>query len=637
MCNIQQIKFWCSFFIAFFFTNIAHAIKCNESGVPKSIEKLTNCEGEKNGEIIQVSSYFEQKTPFDKNPINLIWKSNETKNDGCLNFKNIKGNGSWVRETNNRNNLVFELPLEFCGLKFMSKKNYSDATNAFVNAFALLKSLNKKSILKIPQGSLYVKPDYDSNIFLFVPTNVSIEGAHETSTRRNTSNIYWDNADIPVFNFIGSNYSGMKYLNFIFEGYLKLSSKIKSMPDYFKKINFDTNHFDNPKQLQTVIFTINSSYLSFDKLSFSSSFQSNDLKKKNERNIPFAITSLGSDPVPYLEGGGLRKLSVGNRFTNIYLRDYVMGFLLSGQENCEIYNITSSGRGDWTKDFPGPPGHVIYVTPPRFYYGNPKNMRYFNSKMIKISNIKETSDNIYIDRTMPSFALGTLALKGVDGGIIKNVISNHPVGILQSGSLLKNITIENITWSFFGNSCDFRDKCDSATNVINIITFEDQNNENLVLNNIKLESPNQPSWVGINGHLNKANKVFYSNKNFIIKNLYIKAADRNLKESNPTNSWREYYRPVVSSQLENSNVNFQYTPTEPDKKYSEKFSKYIRKPLRALSKSPNSNFYITLKNAPNQYREDSNLFSMFEESNEGAPFIGTNESKNSKIQFYLNE
>lgn len=617
-------------FTQFSFAQNQQGIKCSTgSSIPKSVESLLNCSGDKDGYSLNISSYFNKKTSFDISS-DFIWSSTEKRDDGCIFFKNKLATGTWIRKVETLKDNSYTLPLETCGLESPSNKiKYTIATNAFINAFNHLKTMNRTSTIIVPKGDLYVNPDFESRIFLLVPKGVMIKGAFDSSLNKITSNIHWDETDIPVFNFVGSDYSGMKYLNFIFEGFLPNIPPKYSQSQIFQALNINTGQFDNPKILQTVIFTINSNYLLFDNLSFSSSFKSSDLSLKNKRNFSFAITAQGTNLIPLSEGIGFTGLAKQNKFTNISLKDFVMGFLVSGQENCEISNIKASDRGDWLTENPGPPGHVIYVTPPRYQLRNQEMVLYM-SKNVNILKVKESGEGVFLNREKPG--LGTLAFKGVDGGSVKNIISNHPMGILQSGISLRNINFENLQWSFDGNVCKNIKVC-SYPAVINILQDPNTPNKNLSFNNISLTSPNQPVKVSIGGLNDKDDPQGKLNNDGIkIENFYIKASQFKAKDD------LDFY-PVFDLQMKNSQMGLGgkvvYIPTIPKQEYLKYFKhpQQTNIPIKIRDNSFNSNFNLLIKPYPGSSDfKDPELSSSFSESDDEAPLTGINGSSGSHIK-----
>lgn len=606
------------------FAQTQQELKCSTgSTTPTSVETLLNCAGAKEGYSLKITSYFNKKTPFDI-PSDFIWSSTEKRNDGCIYFKSQTGPGAWIRKIEIASNNIYTLPLELCGLENPSSKTkYTDATNAFINAFKHLKTINRKSILSVPKGHFYVNPDFDSKKFLLVPSGVSVEGYTEASNGKLLTNLRWDNIEIPVFNFYKSNNSGMKNLNFVFDGYSPTARpKYDNMSIYFNQIGINTGHFDNPQALQTVIFTIDSNYLLFNNLNFFSSFISSNPALKNKRNFSFGIVSVGSNPVPSSEGQGFRALSKGNRFTNISIKDFIMGLLLSGQENAEISNVISSRRGDWNPGIVGsPPGHLIYVT-----CGN------IHSKNFNISNIKELGEEAYIGHE--ALALGTLAYKCVDGGTVKNITSSHPTGILQSGLALKNVKLENLQWSFSGNICPSIKTC-STHPVIKIITSASKGKEsyNLTLNKISLTAPNQTAKLQIGGLYEKVDPKGTRNMNKItIENFYIKTAQFKLKDD------LDYY-PIFDLQMKNSQMGLDgkvvYIPTIPEEKYLKYFDQPLKTiiPIKVRENSYNSNFKLLIKPYPGSADfRDPELSSSFGESTDEAPLSGINGSSGSHIK-----
>jgi hypothetical protein len=115
-----------------------------------------------------------------------------------------------------------------------------------------------------------------------------------------------------------------------------------------------------------------------------------------------------------------------------------MGFLVSGQRNAIIQNITADRRGS---SLVIAPGHVLYVATQVQSDASGKVTQLLNTNMT-INNIIEGPDTYSNIQSG-----GTLALKGIIGAQISNINSQHPEGLIQSIYEDQNITFSNMTWA----------------------------------------------------------------------------------------------------------------------------------------------------------------------------------------------
>jgi hypothetical protein len=211
----------------------------------------------------------------------------------------------------------------------------------------------------------------------------------------------------------------------------------------------------------------------------------------NQHVFGFALNVKGTGVVVAGGGGGLNATAHGNRFSDIRLLDYVMGLLISGQENLVVENITADRRGSSANIAPG---HVLYFTGSNLF-GPDGKATVIMSRNVRVTNISEgphTYSNIN--------AVGTLAIKYIDGGTFEHITSQHPVGLIQTLLAVKNVTFTDLSWSTEATICDEpADYC--GLPVINFAVSKpgDPSTENLRFTNIVLKSTNQPLTTNLTG------------------------------------------------------------------------------------------------------------------------------------------
>jgi hypothetical protein len=137
-------------------------------------------------------------------------------------------------------------------------------------------------------------------------------------------------------------------------------------------------------------------------------------------------------------GGGLTQLAESNRITNIQVYDFMNAFLVAGQNNLLMQNITGDRRGSAPNTAPG---HLIYTSGTNYFNTTTNTTNLLLSTNTTIQNITEgphTYSNVV--------AGGTLAIKCLNGAQISNVNSQHPEGLIQTIYIDQNVTFSNLTW-----------------------------------------------------------------------------------------------------------------------------------------------------------------------------------------------
>jgi hypothetical protein len=169
-------------------------------------------------------------------------------------------------------------------------------------------------------------------------------------------------------------------------------------------------------------------------------------------------------------GGGLYDCVSNNVLRSLRFQNFVMGIVASGQCRAVLENIEGNYRGSWYRSFEptretgsemkyiGPPGHLIYLTFQDAFdvvrsQDAPNGRQVFHSTTrnadVVLRNVTEgpeTLSNIN--------SLGTLALKNMQGGLVLDVVSHHPAGLIQSMIDAHELRLENLTWSSDRDICD---------------------------------------------------------------------------------------------------------------------------------------------------------------------------------------
>ena len=369
---------------------------------------------------------------------------------------------------------------------------------SFQQAFAKLASLGGGALL-VPAGDYYLDfPDIASDVdphepgskallqmknlkkekLILVPEGVIVKGAALDSAGNPTTRIHWNATGFPLLTFVSSDNSGAENLAFVFDG-VQPQFFPWAQEDLFEAVGYKSRWLGGPYEISAVIYTIGSSNLHFTNLTF----QSGKTPADNEHTFAFGIVLKGKSPVPQPEsgvfnalpigtkvpGGGLSECVSANTLQSLRFQDFVMGILASGQCKAVFENIEGNNRGSWYRSMDplhesgpqiahiGPPGHLIYITTQDAYdvlrsQDAPAGLMVFHSttrnKNLTIRNVKEGPDTLSIVNS-----LGTLALKNMDGGLVTDVVSRHPIGLIQTMIDAHDVQLENLSWSSDVDTC----------------------------------------------------------------------------------------------------------------------------------------------------------------------------------------
>lgn len=376
-----------------------------------------------------------------------------------------------------------------------------NSRKAFQEAFKKL-SDSGGGVLSLPPGDYYLRfPDIADNLdprnaaskaeikeknlgrekLLLVPAGVTIAGTVDKAGISATR-IHWTSTSFPLFSFVNSDRSGATGITFQFDGTQPQFFPF-SQEDFLAAVDYKARWLGGPFEISAVIYTIGSSNLHFENLTFRSGRTPAD----NEHTFAFGIMAKGKTPVPVpdsrtimalsngarVPGGGLAECTSGNTFRSLTFDAFVMGIVTSGQCNPVFENISGDNRGSWFRSFDpshesgtsikniGPPGHLIYLTNQNAYdvtgvLGSSSGQQVFNSATrnsnILVQDINEGA------KTLSNFnSLGTLALKNIDGGSVSNVTSGHPAGLIQTMVDVHGLRLENLNWSANRDICADRE------------------------------------------------------------------------------------------------------------------------------------------------------------------------------------
>jgi hypothetical protein len=369
--------------------------------------------------------------------------------------------------------------------------------------------------LSIPNGDYYLDfPDIASDVdprnpnnrvillnknltiekLILVPRGVVVQGALDKAGNP-AARIHWSATSFPLIAFVNSDNSGVENLTFVFDG-VQPQFFPWAQENFLEAVGYKCRWLGGPYELSTVIYTIGSSNLRFTNLVF----QSRRMPADNEHTFAFGIVSKGKSPVPQpdsnslktltlgtrIQGGGLSACASNNTFRSLRFREFVMGILATAQCGATFEDIQGNDRGSWFRSFDpshetgpqlkyiGPPGHLIYLSFQNVYdlehsADAPAGVMVFHSTVrntnVTLRNIREgpkTLSNVN--------SLGTLALKDMEGGLVQDVDSQHPAGLIQSMVDAHNVRLENLSWSSDHDICDL---ANSAANCgIPVITLE---------------------------------------------------------------------------------------------------------------------------------------------------------------------
>jgi hypothetical protein len=330
---------------------------------------------------------------------------------------------------------------------------------------------------------------FGSESLISVPPRVTVQG-HVDGAGAPDTIIEWRISSMPVFIFAGASGSGMRDLHLRFTGNtpnsfpygdIALLRALGYRPTFPQQAQMSGGNYE----MFSFAMLFDSERCVFENLVFDSA------NHDNQHVFGFALNVKGKGVVVAGGGGGLNATADGNRFSGIRVLDDVMGLLISGQENLVVENVTADRRGSSANIAPG---HVLYFTGSNLF-GPDGKATVIMSRNVRVTSISEgphTYSNIH--------AMGTLAIKYIDGGTFEHIASQHPVGLIQTLFAVRNLTFTDLSWSTDATICNEPgDSC--GTPVINSVVSKpgEPPIENLRFTNIALKSTNEPLTTNLTG------------------------------------------------------------------------------------------------------------------------------------------
>lgn len=322
-----------------------------------------------------------------------------------------------------------------------------------------------------------------------VPPRVVLRGHLDSGGVPDTV-VEWKITSIPVLVFAGAADAGMKDLHLRFTGVtparfpygdVALLSALGFRPTFPYPDQMSGGNYE----MFSFALLFDSEHCVFENLIFDSA------TRDNQHVFGFALNVKGKGVRVAGGAGGLTGLAEGNRFSRIRLYDDVMGFLISGQENLVVEDVTADRRGSTASIAPG---HVIYFTGSNLFSpdGKPTVAMSRNIRVTNLSEGPHTYSNIH--------SLGTLAIKYVDGGVFEHIASQHPAGLIQSLAATQNLTFTDLKWSSDAAICEEgADSCGAP--VINSVVSKPGEPPimNLRFTNIQLSSSRESLTTNLTG------------------------------------------------------------------------------------------------------------------------------------------
>lgn len=438
-----------------------------------------------------------------------------------------------------------------------------DCHNAFQLAFATLAQAGGGT-LQLPAGTFTINfAGVPQNILdgaplarkslLVVPANTVIQG-HLAANGTSDSIIKWQNTSIPVFVFDQASHSGLRNLHLSFTG---------TMPKAFpygdimllKALGYNPT-FPHQNQMSggngelfAFAYVFNSDYCIFDHLLFDSATHDND------HTFAVAINIKGKGVVT-TNGGGLTQLAQSNQITNLQVYDFNMGFLVGGQNNFLMQNITADRRGSAPDSAPG---HLLYTIATNLWDANGQLLNLLLSTNAIIQNISE-GPNTYSNAS----AGGTLAIKCLNGAQINNVTSQHPEGLIQTIYMAQNVTFSNMSWTSHYPLCaNVPANCSTPAIYTASSPADLPPTKNLTFQNISLVSTASPTNVVLMGDNLQVNGLLINTPADFLPGQQAMNSILNVSRTNRATITGYTYTPVLTTYNAKQKYNSPFTGWNP--------------------------------------------------------------------------
>jgi hypothetical protein len=419
--------------------------------------------------------------------------------------------------------------------------------HAFQAAFAALATAGGGT-LQLPAANIFIDfPDVSNNQtwgvplvqskLLVVPPNTAIVGA-TTPDGAPATTIQWAITSIPLFIFNKADHSSMANIHAVFVG---------SQPTYYpygdvyllKALGYNPTfpHWNQMSggnmELFAFIYEFDSDGCTYDNFLAESATKDNS----HAMNLLFNLKGKG---VIASSGGGLTDLSSDNSISNVTIRDSLGAMLISGQAGLTIRNVTSN----WRASLAGTaPGHLIYTTLQNVFDSTATVVQVVNSTNLLLEDIVEGPDTY-----SNIVAGGTLAIKGVNGGIINNITSSHPEGLIQTIYAAQNLLFTNMTWVSSYDLCgNVPSNCITPTIYSTSSSAPYLPIKNVTFQNVVLRSTITPTNVVLMGDNVQVHGMSIQVPPTFLPNQTATNAVLNIKGSNGGSVTNYSYTPLLSS------------------------------------------------------------------------------------------
>jgi hypothetical protein len=430
---------------------------------------------------------------------------------------------------------------------------------AFQAAFAALSSAGGGS-LQLPAANLFIDfPDVSNNQtwgvplvrskLLIVPPNTAIIGA-TTPDGAPATTIQWAITSIPIFIFTKANHSSMANIHAVFVG---------SQPTYYpygdvyllKALDYNPS-FPHWNQMSGGNMELFSFIYEFDSDACTYTNVVAESATKDNLHVMNLLFNLKGKGVISSNGGGLTDLSSGNVISHVMVHDSLGAILVSGQAGLTITDISSDWRGSLSGTAPG---HLIYTTIQNVFDAASNIVQGINSTNLLIEDVDE-GPNTYSNIV----AGGTLAVKGVTAGVINNVTSSHPEGLIQTIYATQNVLFSNMTWSSNYDLCG-----NVPSNCITPVIYSTASSapylpiKNLTFQNITIRSSVTPTNVVLMGDNVQVQGLSMQVPPTFLPNQTATNSVLNIKGSNGGLVTNYFYTPVLASYDPSGKYNTPFT------------------------------------------------------------------------------
>ncbi len=426
---------------------------------------------------------------------------------------------------------------------------------AFQNAFNMFAAAGGGT-LTLPAGTYFVDfPELAQNVtsapwftagsLIAVPPNTTIQG-HLNATGVPDSVIQWQSTSAPIFTFAKASNSSMKNLRVTFVGTTATNFPYGDVV-LLRALGYNATYphqntmSGGNYEMFTFAMVFDSDNTLFNNITFDSATRDNNHVTGSVINVKGKGVVLGG-------GGGLTALANGNQISNILISNYLNGFTVSGQNAFTMSNISGDWRGS---NAGGGPGHLIYTTDTYDIDPNGNLIAIIPSTNVTLQNISEGPNTF--DNTN---AGGTLAIKCINGGVVNNITSQHPVGLIQTLYEDVNVTFSNMTWSSNYDLCaNYPNNCAGPIIYSTGSSSQAFPIQNLTFNNVNLTSTVTPISVLLMGDGLTVNGMNIKTPPIFLPNQVAKTAVLGLKATAQANVTNFTYTPLITSFDPNGNYN----------------------------------------------------------------------------------